>query len=344
MSGRLMERLENLSNLCGVSGDCGRVRKYIRGQLSDLRDQELKTYTKGNLISNRRGRGPRVMVCAHMDEVGLMIQGALDNGLLAYQQRGIDPRVVVSKRVTVGAKELPGVIGAKAIHLQSREELKKALPHEELFIDIGAKTKEEALTLVQPGERACFTTRFSRFGRGKVKGKALDDRIGCAILLELLENVYDCDFYGVFTVQEELGLRGAQAAVWQVEPQVALVLEGTTANDMPKCGPQQIVTRLGAGAAITFMDGVTVTLPRMYRALCDTAREEDIPWQPRQGAAGGTDGGAIHKALGGCVTGGISVPCRYLHSPCSVADTGDIESACRLAHGFLAKKKFREVL
>lgn len=344
MEERLPRRLEELSNLYGVSGDEGRVRRYLKDRLAGLEGLTMKTDTMGSLIVHRRGDGPRVMVCAHMDEVGFLIRGALDNGLLFYDQKGIDPRVAVSKRVAVGKAELPGVIGAKAIHLQTREELKKALPHEELFIDIGARNKEEALELVKPGESACFTTKFGRLGENIVKGKALDDRVGCAVLLELLENTYECDFYGVFTVQEELGLRGAQAAVYTVAPQVALVLEATTANDLPKASERQQVTCLGGGAAITFMDGVTIALPRMYKALVAAAVEEGIPWQPRRGCSGGTDGGAIHKALGGCVTGGISVACRYIHSPCGVASLEDIFSAYRLADAFLRKKKFMEVL
>ena len=176
MEERLPRRLEELSNLYGVSGDEGRVRRYLKDRLAGLEGLTMKTDTMGSLIVHRRGDGPRVMVCAHMDEVGFLIRGALDNGLLVYDQKGIDPRVAVSKRVAVGKAELPGVIGAKAIHLQTREDLKKALPHEELFIDIGARNKEEALELVKPGESACFTTKFDRLGENIVKGKALDDR------------------------------------------------------------------------------------------------------------------------------------------------------------------------
>lgn len=340
----MLRRLEELSNLYGVSGDEGRVRRYIKEALKDVPGLEMKTDTMGNLIVHKKGRGRRVMVCAHMDEVGMIVRGALENGLIAYDQKGLDPRVVVSKRVAVGKDEVPGVIGAKAIHLQSREEMKRALPHEELFVDIGAKDKEDALKYVTPGDRICFTTKFSLFGTDKVKGKALDDRIGCAILMELLKNDYACDFYGVFTVQEEVGLRGAQAAVYSVVPEVALVLEGTTANDMPKAKDHQFVTRVGAGAAITFMDGVTVARPKMFQTLCAVAKENNIPYQLRQGNGGGTDGGAIHKALAGCVTGGISVGCRYIHSPCSVASVSDINAAYALAHAFLKNNKFDEVL
>ncbi len=340
----MLGRLEELSNLNGVSGDEGRVRRYIKEALKDIPGLAIKTDTMGNLIVHRKGEGRRVMVCAHMDEVGMMVYGVLENGLIAYSQAGVDPRVVVSKRVVIGDDEIPGVIGAKAIHMQTGEELKRALPHRELFIDIGAKDKEDALKYVKPGDHVSFTTRFARFGDGLVKGKALDDRVGCAILIELLKNEYACDFYGVFTVQEEVGLRGAQAAVYAVAPEVALVLEGTVCNDMPKAKEHQYVTRVGAGAAITFMDGRTVAKRKMFKALCDVAKENHIPFQLRQSNGGGTDGGAIHKALAGCVTGGISVGCRYIHSPCSVASLSDIQAAHDLAHAFLLHKKFDEVL
>ena len=177
-----------------------------------------------------------------------------------------------------------------------------------------------------------------------MKAKALDDRVGCAIALELLKNSYDCDFYAVFTVQEELGLRGAQAAVYNVKPEVALILEGTTANDMPEAEGHQHVTKVGAGPAISFMDGGTIVRPKMFEALKRTAEEAGIPFQIRQGTRGGTDAGAIHKALSGCIAGGISVPCRYIHSPNSVASIRDFENAYKLADSFLKTKKFDEVL
>ena len=203
----MLGRLEALCNLNGVSGDEGRVRRYIRDIAKDYAD-EVWVDTMGNLYAHKKGEGRRVMACAHMDEVGMIVWGAMDNGLLAYQAGGIDPRVVVSKRVVIGPDEVPGVIGSKAIHLQSREEFSHVLGHNELFIDIGAKDKADALKYVNPGDYVSFTTKWERYGEDKMKAKALDDRVGCAIALELLKNSYDCDFYAVFTVQEELGLRG----------------------------------------------------------------------------------------------------------------------------------------
>lgn len=338
----MLGRLEALCNLNGVSGDEGRVRRYIRDIAKEYAD-EVWTDAMGNLYAHRKGEGKRVMVTAHMDEVGMIVWGPMENGLLAYQTRGIDPRVAVSKRVVIGAKEIPGVIGAKAIHLQSRKDLARALPHDELFIDIGAKDKTDALKYIEPGDYAAFTTKWERYGEDRMKAKAIDDRAGCVVALELLKHDYDCDFYAVFTVQEELGLRGAQAAVYNVKPDVALVLEATSANDMPEAKGHQHSTRVGGGPAITFMDGATIVSTKMFDALRETARKADIPFQLRQSANAGNDAGAIYKALAGCATGCISLPCRYIHSPCSVASIRDFEHVYQLAEAFLRTSKFNEV-
>lgn len=175
----MLRRLEELSNLIGVSGDEGRVRRYIKAELANIDGLDMKTDAMGNLIVHKAGKGPKVMVAAHMDEVGMIVIGALDNGLIAYGQRGIDPRVVVSKRVLVGDEMIEGVIGAKAIHLQTAADRKTVLGHSELFVDIGAKDKDDALKYVKPGDRIGFATKFKRLGEKRVLGKALDDRVGC---------------------------------------------------------------------------------------------------------------------------------------------------------------------
>lgn len=339
----MLGRLEALSNLNGVSGNEGPVRRYIK-EFAAPYASDMHVDTMGNLYVHKEGKGPRIMVCAHMDEVGMLVTGILDNGLIAYEAGGIDSRVVVSKRVVIGKDAVPGVIGAKAIHLQSRDDFARALPHEELFVDIGAKDKTDAERSVSIGDVISFTTQFERLGTDLMKGKALDDRIGCAILLELLKNSYECDFHAVFTVQEEVGLRGAQAAVFRVQPDLALILEGTTANDMSEVDGHRSVTHVGNGPAISFMDRGTIVRAPMLDALKQAAVEAKIPWQLRQGTTGGTDAGAIHKALSGCYAGGISVGCRYIHSPISVASVSDFENAYKLADHFLKTKKFEQVL
>ncbi len=336
--------LEQLSNLNGVSGDEGRVRRFIREAVASC-GGDIRTDTMGNLYVHKKKTGrPVVMVCAHMDEVGLLITNIRDDGELEYAPCGIDPRVMPGRRVVVGKDAIPGVVGSKAIHCQTKEAFAKSIPHKELTIDIGAKDKADAEKYVSIGDYAAFTTRFSLFGDGLMMGKALDDRVGCAAVIELLKDDYDCDFYGVFTVQEEVGTRGAMIAAYNVKPDVCLVMEGTTANDMPDSKGHQWVTRVGKGPAISFMDRGTMVRPQMFDALRSAAKAAGIPFQLRQGANGGTDAGAIHKAVGGCFAGGISVPCRYIHSATSVASIFDFENAIALADAFLSDKKFLEVL
>ncbi len=345
----LTDNLRELSMLCGVSGDEGAVRRRIRELVSPLAD-EVFTDTMGNLYAHKRprsesrGTAPVIAFCAHMDEVGMLITKILDNGELKYAPAGIDPRVMPGRRVVIGKDRVPGVVGCKAIHLQSDEEFGRSFPHRELTIDIGAKDKADAEKYVSVGDYACFDSEFRELGDGLVTGKALDDRVGCAILIELLKGSYDCDLYAVFTVQEECGLRGASVVAENIHPDMALILEGTTANDMPDVKGHQCVTRLNRGPALTFMDRGVMVRPAMLDALRAAANEAGVAYQLRQGTNGGTDIDMIHKAVGGCIGGGISVPCRYIHSASSVAAKADIEAAYKLAKAFLETKKYMEVL
>ena len=339
----MLERLKILSELNGVSGNESAVRAYLKPLIAPFAD-EVFTDAVGNLYAHKKGNGPRVMLASHMDEVGMIVRGISEKGTLSFDACGIDTRVLVSKRVVIGSDKIPGVIGAKAIHLQKPDERTRALSLEELYIDIGASDKADAEKSVKPGDYIAFTTECNDFGKGLIKGKALDDRVGCAILSKLFENDYACDLWCVFTVQEELGLRGAGVAAHRVKPDVALIIEGTTANDVALVPSHKTVTTVGAGAAISFMDGRTIVPKRMLDTLRDAAVKADIPWQLRKGTAGGTDAGEIHKALAGTVCGGLSVPCRYIHSPVSVAAVSDIEAVYRLADTFLKEKLFEEVL
>ena len=338
----MLERLKKLCAIPGVSGHEGPVRAFLKAELASL-GHESFIDPLGNLYFHRQGPGPCIMLAAHMDEVGMVVSGVRDDGTLAYSQAGIDSRAMAGKRVRIGKNGLPGVVGCKAIHLQKEDEFKRAFPHEELYLDIGAKDKAEAQNAVSIGDVVYFDTAPIEIG-GLLCSKALDDRIGCAVLAELIKEEIECDLWAVFTVQEELGLRGAMAAVHHVRPELALVLDGTTANDLPGVAPSKAVTRVGKGAAITVMDRRTLALPEMVAALVKTAEAHNISYQLRQGVMGGTDGGAIHLALTGCPVGGISVPCRYIHSPNSLASHGDIQAAYELARAFLKDKMWNEVI
>ena len=336
--------LKELSELRGVCGDEGAVRRFIREKVTPLCD-EVFTDTMGNLYAHKKKAGaPVIALTAHMDEVGMLIKKIRDDGELEYDYAGLDPRVMPGRRVYVGKDAVPGVIGTKAIHLQSDEEYESSVPHKHLTIDIGAKNREDAEKYVNIGDYACFTTKFEEFGEGLFTGKALDDRAGCTVLMALLTQDYDCDLYAAFTVQEEAGLRGANLVADHVKPAIVLNFEGTTANDMPEAKGHESVTSVGKGPALTFMDRGTIADVKVFDALRETARAHCIPFQLRKGTNGRTDMGRIHTDLGGCRAGGISLPCRYIHSAQSVASWSDLKNMILLADAFLGDKKYCEVL
>jgi endoglucanase len=249
---------------------------------------------------------------------------------------GIDERVLVGKAVRVGKERVPGVIGAKPIHLQKPAERKKPFRRRDLFIDIGAADREKAREIVSVGDYVAFATAFGEFGTGRWKGKAFDDRVGCAILAELLADRYEFDLYGVFTVQEEVGLRGSGVAAFQLQPDIALVLEATTCADTPDNEQLCQVTKLGQGPAVTIRDNSVIADKGLVHMLEQTARRLSIPYQFRQGGAGGNDAGRIATTGPGVRVATLSVPTRYIHAPVSIIDQQDYHNTRKLAQGFLA--------
>jgi len=291
------------------------------------------------LLTKKGKKGnKKVMLCAHMDEVGFIITGIGEDGMLKFKTvGGIDPRVLVSKRVLVGEKACPGVLGIKAIHLQEPEERQNAVKVKQMYIDIGATSKEDASQVVQPGDYAVFDSSYVEFGDDKVKAKALDDRAGCAILVELVKHQYDCDIYACFSVQEEVGLRGAEVLGYSINPDLALVVEATTCSDVPDVEEHMYTTVMEKGPAITIMDSASYANKELVEMLVNTAQREGIPFQFKKGAAGGNDAGRIHLAREGIKTASISIPCRYIHSPSSVMDMNDYSNTIRLISAFLYK-------
>ena len=322
----MLDILRELTALDGVSGEEDAVREYI---ISKIKDHcEYKIDPLGSIIAFKKGKNrsvKRLMVDAHMDEVGLIITSVTSDGFLGFSAvGGIDTAVLMFRRVRIGS--INGVITGKPIHLISAEERKKLPKPESLYIDIGASSKEEALSLVRIGDRAVICGEYTELGN-KIKAKAIDDRAGCAILISLLTKDSDYDFYATFSVEEEVGLRGAKAAAFTVEPDSAIVLEATTAADIAGVEPSKRVCVLGDGPAVSFMDRAT-----MYdREYYDAALKSGIKCQPKAAVAGGNNSGAVHLSRGGVRTLAISVPCRYIHSPSCVADKEDIENAARLA-------------
>jgi endoglucanase len=330
----LIDHLELLSNAPGVSGNEIEVRRVIRPLVADHVD-ELHVDAIGNLITKKAGTGAsplRVLITAHMDEVGLMVVGYTGEGALRIRSiGGIPSRLLPGLTVHVGSDAQPGVLGVQAIHRASSSSRRKTPSIDKLAVDIGAKSSDEAERLAPLGTPIVFSTKF-RSSEGSCLGKAFDDRAGCAALVELLRGErFPFDLYGVFTVQEEVGLRGARVAGYTVEPDIGVALEGTLADDLPKEEPDvSPTTRLGKGPAITVMDRSYITPPRLLRHFIQTAESEDIAYQIKQPGIGGTDAGGIHRAKGGVPAITIAVPCRYIHSPISLLREQDFSALYQL--------------
>jgi putative aminopeptidase FrvX len=337
--------LKKLSEAMGVSGREDEVRQIVVDAIADQVD-EYRVDSIGNVIALKKGDGSsdlKVMVAAHMDEVGFMISQIEENGLLRFfKVGGLDDRILPAKVVWIGDKKVPGVIGIKPVHLTEQSERDKSIKHKQLTIDIGASSQAEAEKLVQRGDYATFATEFveldpERESWRTVRGKAFDDRAGCAALIELLTTQYPFDLYAVFTVQEEVGLRGARVAAFALDPDFAFVLEGTGANEIPTKKDVSPSTRLGHGPAITVMDRSFIADRRLVRLLTDTAEELGIPYQIKQPGIGGTDAGAIHRTKEGVPSVTVAVPCRYIHSPAAILSLDDLDHTMQLARESLLR-------
>ena len=327
-----IDLLEKLSNACAVSGNEREVRMIIKEEIKDLADS-YEIDALGNLIAVKKAKveNPvRVLISAHMDEVGFMLVNEEDPGIYCFRVvGGIDPRALAGKAVWVGKEHKPGLIGACPVHLSTPEERQKILSVNDLRIDTGPGTKD-----VKVGDYACFATRFMRMGADSICGKALDNRLGCAVLIELLKNVPDhIELIAAFTVQEEVGLRGARVAAWDRNPDIAFAIDSTPANDLPMWDGSESTeykTKLDQGPAIYTMDGRTLNDPRLIRYLLKTADKYQIKCQLRQPAPGGTDAGAIHQTPAGCPAVSVSVPGRYAHTAASIARISDWQAHFQL--------------
>lgn len=329
--------LKKITEAAGVAGDEYEVRAVIREALNGV-VEEIHTDMLGNLIAvqNKVAKGPRILLDAHMDEIGLMIVFIEPTGLLRFKPvGGIDARVLVAKTVRVGTKKIPGVIGAKAIHLQKPEERQSPIPIDALLIDIGAKNKEEAEKVVSVGDYAVFDTDYEEFGDGKAKAKAFDDRIGCAVIVEVLKEKFTVPVYAVFSVSEEIGLRGAGTAAFVIDPQIGIAIEGCTAHDVTDVEDHLVSTHLGAGPSITLMDKSLISDKKLIALAAKTAEELGIPYQFRNTATGGNDGGKINQTRGGVAAIELAVPTRYVHSPISIIQLSDYEQTIALVKAFV---------
>jgi len=335
-----LKLLEKLCNVIAISGDESEVRKIVLEEIKPYAD-EVKVDALGNVLATKQGRTrsgakrTRVMLDAHMDEVGFMLVADEGEGIYRFETvGGIDARHLLGRQVYVGRERTPGVIGGKPIHLMDAGERTRKVPVDGLRIDLGLTGKAKV------GDRAGFATRFRRAGPS-IMSKAIDDRIGVATVIELLKHApANVDVCAAFTVQEEIGLRGAKVAAQYFNPDLAFAIDSTPANDLPLHeGGENISynSKLGLGPAIYIADSSTLHDPRLVRFLQATAEAGSIPYQFRQPGGGGTNSGAIQKALAGIPTVSVSVPHRYTHSPVSIARVDDWKNTLNLLHAALKK-------
>lgn len=313
-----MEILQTLSEALGVSGAETDVRSKII-ELIEAHVDDISTDNMGNIIAYKQGAGDsdlKVMVDAHMDEVGMMVSGYDGNGMLKVESiGGLDDRILLGKRVLVGPEKIPGVIGLKPIHLLSGGERSKTVNLSAMRIDIGTTSKGAAEGKAPLGSRVAFNANFYQTDT-HARGKSFDDRAGCSVLVHLLQaDPYPFDMYGSFTVQEEVGLRGAMVAAHKIQPDCVFALEGTIADDLPKEEDVSPTTELGKGPALSAMDRRTIYDKRLNGLLMETAEELGIPYQWKQPGIGGTNAGSISLVGTGVPAACIAVPCRYIHTP-----------------------------
>jgi endoglucanase len=324
----MLELVKELCSLPGISGREDKVREYIISKIDGF--CEYSTDNLGNLIAFKKGKMPaknKVLIDSHMDEVGFIVTGITSEGLLKFANvGGIDTGVFLGRNVTVGEKGIPGVVGLVPVHLVDKDKEDCIPPKDELYIDIGAKDRDEALEHVSPGDEVCFESDFREFGSGFICSKAIDNRAGCAIMIDLIRSELDYDCCFSFSVQEEIGTRGAQASAFSINPDYAIITETTTAADLSGVEGEERVCVCGEGPAVSFMDRATVYNKDLYRRALEIAREKGIKAQTKTRVAGGNDAGAIHKSRGGVKVLTLSVPTRYLHSPGCVCRYDDIES------------------
>jgi endoglucanase len=340
----IAETLEKLSNACGVAGREDEVRILMKDMLKNHVD-EVKEDKMGNVIGVKNGKknAPKVMLAAHMDEIGLLVKTISKEGFIQFTKiGGIDDRILLAQKVLVYTEKGPlhGIIGSKPPHIQKEEERKRILTYDELFIDIGAESQEEAKKMgVKIGDPVGFDIKFAKVGKNIVIGKAFDDRAGCAVMVEvmkLLEKT-ECTVYAVGTVQEEVGLRGATTAAFGIYPDVGIALDVTVAGDMPGVKEVEAPIKLRKGPSIEVADMGLITHPKVLRLLIDAAEENKIPYQLETGLPGSTDAARIALTREGVPSGVISIPTRYIHSPASLLSLEDAEKAAKLTVAAMQK-------
>lgn len=329
--------LKDLCNINSTSGDEKEIREFILNEIKN--SCEYNVDSLGSIIAFKKGKKApknKVMICAHMDEVGFIITDITSDGYLKFGLvGGIDTKVIVNRVVTVNG--IDGVIGLKPVHLLSDDEKSKSPSLKSLFIDIGAKDREEAEKYVSLGDYAYFKNDFYELGNGMIKSKALDDRIGCMLMIELIKSDLEYDTYFCFNVQEEVGLRGSACTSYSVQSDISVVLESTTAGDLCGVTGGDRVCVLGNGPVVSFMDGRTIYDKNLYNLAMSVAKDNGLKVQTKTAIAGGNDAGAIQTSGRGSRVMAISLPCRYIHSASSVVKADDINETRKLLKKLLPR-------
>jgi endoglucanase len=340
----LNANLEKLSNACGVTGREEEVRNLLIKLMKPHAD-EIVVDKLENVIAVKKGKkgSPKVMLAAHMDEVGLMVKTVTKEGFIQFAKMGgIDDRILLAQKVIVHTQKgpLPGVIGSKPPHIQKEDERKKVVTYDQLFIDIAAENRKDANNKgVKVGDPVSFDVKYAKLGKDVVTGKAFDDRVGCAIMIEALKQLEstDCTIYAVGTVQEEVGLRGVTTAAFGVDPDVGIALDVTIAGDVPGVNEFDTSVKMGKGPVLTVADSGLITHPKVLRLLLDVAEENKIGYQLETGLPGSTDAARMSLTRQGVPSGTVSVATRYIHSPVCMLSLKDAENSAKLTAAAIQK-------
>ena len=321
----MIELMKQLCALPGPSGCEDAVREFVLEKVKPFAD-EIKMDAIGNIMVFRKGKKALerpVVVCAHMDEVGVIIKQITDDAITCVVW-------AVISLITADSCSLPMPITSTTA--AERRTMPKT---KDLYIDIGAVSKAAAEDKVSLGDYGVFDSAVVEFGDGLIKAKAIDDRVGCAALLKLIEDEPPIDTWFCFTVQEEVGLRGAASMAYTLDPGFAMVLEGTTAADLAEVEGGKAVCRVRGGVVLPFMDGATIYDAELFELMRNACDKRGIRWQTKTRVAGGTDAGRIHKSRAGVRVCAAAAPVRYIHSPSSVAAVADCEAVLAAARAFL---------
>lgn len=320
---------DNLEKLCNLHGAAGRERIVAEEVLRQCKEYGAEAYIDnlGSVIAFKKGKKVpknKIMLDAHLDEVAFILTSVTDEGFLRFRDvGGINPKVAIARRVTVGYNNLPGVIGTKPIHMQSDEEQNNCPEFENMYIDIGALDKDDALKHVRLGDPIYFAPNYTEYGDGMLVAKAIDDRLGCAVLLEVMQGELEYDTWFSFSTQEEAGGRGARATTYTIDPDVCVAVEATASGDVSGVEGANRVCVVGEGAVVSYMDGSTIYDMEMFDLAMKLGKEKNIKCQTKTQIAGGNNAGVIHFSRGGVRCIAVSGPSRYIHSPSDVVKKDD---------------------